>query len=215
MTFDNTPFLVNLYLSIKQTILSKSEWESDVIYYETRDLDKMKKHEFLSEVAYVIFNSGMKNRVIAKKWKAIETCFFGFETEEIYTDPINVRRRMSKVFNNEKKISAVIDAAMKIDKIGFDRLKSKIKDGGPDYLETFDYIGPVIKYHLAKNIGFDCVKPDRHLVRIAAVARYETPEQMCKAIQEATGDRLAVIDYVLWRYAASVDRNYLERFRVE
>ena len=37
---------------------------------------------------------------------------------------------------------------------------------GVNYLTTFDQIGPVTAFHLAKNLGLDVVKPDRPLVRM-------------------------------------------------
>ena len=68
------------------------------------------------------------------------------------------------------------------------------------YLESIPWIGGITKYHLAKNLGFDCCKPDRHLVRISK--EYNTsPEELCKRISEATGDRVATVDLVIWRVA--------------
>jgi len=60
--------------------------------------------------------------------------------------------------------------------------------------------GPITKYHLARNLGVDCVKPDRHLARLAERFGYGTPDAMCRAIQDELGGRLGTIDAVLWRY---------------
>ena len=75
------------------------------------------------------------------------------------------------------------------------------------YLDTLPMIGPVTRYHLARNIGIDCVKPDRHLIRLASEAGYEMKdpqkgvEAMCRDIQKDIGDaeKLGTIDVVLWR----------------
>lgn len=40
------------------------------------------------------------------------------------------------------------------------------------YLRKLPFIGGITQYHLAKNLGMDVVKPDRHLVRIAE--KFET-----------------------------------------
>jgi hypothetical protein len=72
---------------------------------------------------------------------------------------------------------------------------------GIDYLQTFDFIGPVTAFHLAKNIGLDVVKPDRHLLRLAAAAGCNHPSELCGAIAEVTGDKVSVINLILWRYA--------------
>lgn len=60
------------------------------------------------------------------------------------------------------------------------------------------WVGPITMYHLAKNLGVDVVKPDRHLERVAR-AWGTDPHALCVAIQKQTGERLACIDTVIWR----------------
>ena len=63
---------------------------------------------------------------------------------------------------------------------------------------TLPWIGNITKWHLAKNLGVDCGKPDIHLSRVAA--HYgTTPDALCSAIAAATGDRIATVDLVIWR----------------
>ncbi len=75
------------------------------------------------------------------------------------------------------------------------------------------WIGPVTKYHLAKNLGLDVAKPDRWLARLAA-AEGESVESLCARLAEASGDRVATVDLVLWRACAlgvlSVERGSVE-----
>lgn len=66
--------------------------------------------------------------------------------------------------------------------------------------------GKILRYHFAKNVGIDCVKPDRHLCRLAGVPEDGSPPVNFKAamkmlapIAEETGDRIATVDVVLWR----------------
>ena len=69
-----------------------------------------------------------------------------------------------------------------------------------EFCGTLPYMGDIIKYHLAKNLGFDCIKPDRHLVRIAE--KYETdPFTMCQKLSDRLGDSLNTVDTVIWRAA--------------
>lgn len=69
-----------------------------------------------------------------------------------------------------------------------------------EFLERLPWIGPITKYHLAKNFGLDYCKPDRWLVRIAT--SYETtPEELCGRLAKETGDRIGTVDYVIWRAA--------------
>ena len=62
------------------------------------------------------------------------------------------------------------------------------------YLESLPWIGPTTKYHLARNIGIDCVKPDRHLKRLAQRFGYATPDDLCRDIMNEVGGRLGMID---------------------
>jgi hypothetical protein len=67
-----------------------------------------------------------------------------------------------------------------------------------EFLESLPHIGPITKYHLAKNLGLDYVKPDRHLIRIAD--QYNTsPDLLCQKLSDETGEKKSVIDIVIWR----------------
>lgn len=68
-------------------------------------------------------------------------------------------------------------------------------------LDELPWIGPITKYHLAKNLGFQVAKPDRHLVRIAKHFGYRDVQVMCAEIGNSTGDSIPVVDLILWRYA--------------
>jgi len=81
---------------------------------------------------------------------------------------------------------------------------------------SFDYIGPVTCFHLAKNLGVDVVKHDRHLVRYASYMGFRDATELCEMISRITGDRVAVVDLVLWRFATlmpAYERELVERFR--
>ena len=41
-------------------------------------------------------------------------------------------------------------------------------------------MGPVMRYHLARNIGLDAVKPDRHLVRLTKHFCFKDAYTMCE-----------------------------------
>lgn len=70
-----------------------------------------------------------------------------------------------------------------------------------DFLQRLRHIGPVTKWHLAKNFGVDCAKPDRHLVRIAG--SHQAAHDLCARLSMETGDRIATVDVTLWRCCAN------------
>ncbi|HUW65883.1 MAG TPA: hypothetical protein VMW83_14560, partial [Spirochaetia bacterium] len=57
-------------------------------------------------------------------------------------------------------------------------------------------------YHLARNVGLDVVKPDRHMVRLAQYLQYSSPDELVSEIASETGERKGLIDFVLWRWLA-------------
>lgn len=163
--------------------------------------DSVNARTFLVEYAWVVYNSGMKNSVIEAKWKDIRSAFEFFDYYEISRHPDSFRKRVLAVFGNTAKVSAVIDMAIKLASSleAFDDLKKQIQKDPLNELDKLHFIGPVTKYHLARNLGFDYVKPDRHLVRLAE--KYNmTPFELCDIIHQKTGRRLGTIDVILWRY---------------
>jgi len=69
-----------------------------------------------------------------------------------------------------------------------------------EFLKSLPWIGDITKYHLAKNLGIDTAKPDRHLVRIAKQYGMN-PFELCNNLAAITGFKAATVDYVLWRAA--------------
>lgn len=57
---------------------------------------------------------------------------------------------------------------------------------------------------------FDCVKPDVHLVRLACYFGLVDPELMCAYLSGLSGERLGVVDFILWSYCAAFGTKELE-----
>ena len=74
-------------------------------------------------------------------------------------------------------------------------------DSRLEFLERLPWIGPITKFHLARNLGMDVCKPDRHLLRIAKAHHGTTPAALCGRLSRLSGDRIGVVDVVLWRAA--------------
>jgi len=66
--------------------------------------------------------------------------------------------------------------------------------------QSLPWIGPITKYYMAKNLGADVCKPDRHLTRIAGKYDMEL-EELCKKLSEESGDHISMVDNVIWRVA--------------
>jgi hypothetical protein len=140
---------------------------------------------FALEAIYVICNSGMRFAVAnGIYWKCVRA----------------LRRRQSaaSVFGHPGKARA-IDFIWQNRTILF--AAYQIAENKVSYCAGLPWIGPVTKYHLAKNLGLDFAKPDVHLARLAA-AEHSTVVELCDRLSEQTGYRVTTIDSVLWRACA-------------
>jgi hypothetical protein len=203
--------LANIYLTFKDTLLNLG-YSDEIEWQDSRRLETLSEPEFLAEAAWVILSAGMSAAVIKRIYPQIsESYYWWVSAARIAENKEDCERRSFTVFRNLPKIHALSHLCVRVCLSGFDHIVSRLKQDGPSYLSSFHFIGPVTCLHLAKNIGIDVVKPDRHLVRIAHAAGFDTPHEICSKIAELTGDRLSVIDLVLWRYA-TLHRNYLQPF---
>ena len=206
MSEKTTEKLVRFYLKAKQEIIDAG-YEEELWWEEDMDFEKVDEYFFLMQAAWVILCSGFRAEVIRARWEQIEAAFLGFETaKDIALHTRHCFEEAIKVFGHRDKINAIIDAAIYVNEVGIDFVKARILEHGPDWLTRFRFIGKITCYHLARNLGLDAVKPDRHLVRISEAWGYDEPLTMCKAIAAVTGDRLGVVDLVLWRWAESYPR---------
>lgn len=178
-------------------------WQAKVAF---EDLDEK---TFLREFSWVVLSSGMKNTIIEKKFGPISDCFYQWKSAVLITK--NCTRCFEaaiQIFNNKAKMNAIIDAANKITKQGFTKIKELIARNPIEFLQEFKFIGPTTVYHLAKNIGLDFAKPDRHLKRIAAMHGYSNVQRFCSDIAKNIGDSVPVVDIVFWRFA-TIEPDYL------
>jgi hypothetical protein len=139
---------------------------------------------FALECIYVIINSGMKQQIARK-------------IHEKALDAIVAGASVTTVFGHKGKAAAIDHIWKERDRL-FDEYCASTDR--LEFLESLPWVGPITKYHAAKNFGMDVVKPDRHLVRIAEKSG-ETPDAMCRRLSRETKDSVAVVDTVIWRAA--------------
>lgn len=179
---------------------------------ESVSFEDIRETDFLREIAWVILSSGMRETIIRKKFTDISAAFFNWQSsQKIYKNSDNCREEALKYFNNIKKINAIIKIAKHVYMIGFQAVKDSVKKEGIDYIKQLPFMGPATSYHLAKNIGLPVVKPDRHLTRIAKVTGYSSPQLLCSDIAKYIGEKIAVVDLVIWRYS-TLYNDYLDFF---
>src|SRR5207247_42146 len=106
-------------------------------------------------------------------------------------------------FGNRRKLDAICDIAQTVTVIAFNGLKERVLNDPIGTLQQLPFIGPVTVFHLAKNLGFDVAKNDRHLARLAATFGFDTAHDLCRQLSQRFGDPVSVVDLILWRYCVS------------
>lgn len=160
-------------------------------------LQQMTKVDFYRQYAYVVYNSGFNNSVVDAKWPQILSAYRGFHIVYVSKYPAQVRSEAIDIIGHKGKVKAIIDAARTIRALDWPVFKDEVK---ADFmtLKRFPYIADVTVYHLARNMGFDVIKPDRHLKKMAAHFEVD-PFAMCDRIRDETGLSLHMIDTIIWR----------------
>lgn len=143
--------------------------------------------DFALRVCYVILNSGMKWNITTEIWRRlrpglIETGQVG----DIFGHP-GKKRSIDKMMAEKEVYFAA-----------FERVRQAGSDEVIAFCETLPHIGKITKFHLAKNLGVDVAKPDIWLVRVAQSCN-EDPQDLCQRLSRESGDRIATVDYVIWR----------------
>ncbi|MCL0059925.1 hypothetical protein M1O20_05555 [Dehalococcoidia bacterium] len=106
------------------------------------------------------------------------------------------------VINNIRKWNAVYNTAIKLQYLGWHDFK-KTYLTGIDSMTALKFIGPVTKFHLARNLGFDKCKPDRHMCRLKESFGYNSVDEMCRYLAKRYGLQVKEIDLILWKYVIS------------
>jgi thermostable 8-oxoguanine DNA glycosylase len=162
----------------------------EIMWCRNRRFSDITPLDFLDQYMFAVFSSsGLNNQVVQKQMdkftKAVHDGENAFDTIK--------NRRMKDAIVRMWTAYPHIFEILKSKKTDFDKI---------EYLETLQQIGPKEKLHLARNLGIDCVKPDRHMLKLAEKFEYATPDEMCRDIQRnlPIPERIGVIDVILWRY---------------
>lgn len=181
--------LLDLYNFIKDFVIKKGykqeiEWCSNI-----PEIEKIDKWDFFSQYTWVVINSGMNNNVARKIfdrfWNKGNFDFDAIKHPHKNKSVIEVFNHLNRHFEN------------------FKRSKNRLK-----YIESLPHIGKITRYHLARNLGLDYAKPDRHLVRITSLLKFNNVQKFCGKISNLSGDKIGLVDLVFWRFATLND-NYI------
>lgn len=171
------------------------DWQEQVLS------KKMTEQDLLRESAWVILCSGFREKYVSKIFNYVSLVSGDWESATFIVENKHlIRNLILEVFGNTRKVDAIIDVAEKVNEMGFNTIRSNIENAPIEYLQTFSMIGPITSKHLAKNLGFNIAKNDRHLVKIANSYGYNCVEKFCTKLSGIANESVAVVDITLWRY---------------
>jgi len=173
----------DVYLQLKAALIEDGYGHE--IDWQTNLQPVSDSHTFRNETIWVILNSGMREQIARIISNRIKQAW-------------SEGKPTSSAFGHKGKVAA-IDYIVKNCGVLFTAYLSA--NNKIEFLKSIPFIGDITCYHLAKNLGHDVIKPDRHLVRIANECKYPNCNEMCLDISKATGDKVSVVDIVLWRSA--------------
>jgi hypothetical protein len=158
------------------------------------------ERDLLRELAWVVLCSGFREKVIRKHFWKISICFLDWcSAAAIKTHAKICVDTALDVFRSRPKLEAIAQSAALIDAAGVESVQKEIRQNPIEALQRFPFIGNVTAFHLAKNLGFNFAKPDRHLQRISTEHGYSNVQEFCAAVAEAVGDSVRNSDTLLWR----------------
>jgi len=182
--------------------VESSDSRREVEWQRTRRVAQFTETDLLREAAWVILCSGFREAIVRRRFDYISLSFCDWETAGSIVKSAGACRASALAsLGNAKKMDAIVGVAERIYRVGFVRLKQRILSEPINELRKFPFIGPVTSWHLAKNLGFEVAKPDRHLVRLCRSLGFCDVQELCRSIAQTVGEAVHVVDLVLWRYA--------------
>ena len=191
---------VAFYRNAKRHIVDLG-FEHEIKWQAAQDPRLITESEFLREAAWVVYCSGFRETTVRKYFNYISLCFCDWLSASsiVACGQECVLAAMCALANRQKH-EAIVTIAKHVADLTFEAFHEKLYSDPVAELQQLPYLGPVTTLHLAKNLGFDVAKPDRHLARLRRALGFEDVASMCREISAESGDSVRVVDIVLWRY---------------
>ena len=141
--------------------------------------------DFALEAIFVICNSGMQNKVARMIFDRVKPALLEGRSARAGFNHVGKTTAIDAIWNHREGLLVQYMAAE--DKV--------------EFCGSLPWIGPITKYHLAKNFGTQVAKPDVHLQRLADLHGC-TAQALCERLSAETGLKIATVDLLLWRACA-------------
>jgi hypothetical protein len=199
----------------------RTGWQAEVERHRGATLESFSETQFLSEAAWVILCSGFREAIVRRSFNHISLCFFDWESATLIVEHSELCVQSARgSLGNGAKLRAIVACAEAVVVDGFAQLKREILENPIIRLRALPYVGPITVFHLAKNLGLDVAKPDRHLARLAMECGYLSAAALCEDLARRNNEEVKVVDLILWRFLAenpggTVARGWRRRPRLD
>lgn len=175
----------------------------EVTWQRDTDFSKFTESDLLREHAWVTLCSGFRESVVRRVFDHVSLCFCDWESSAAIISAGEIcQLTASSSFSNKTKLQGIFSAAKHINSMGFNKFKQAVLSDPISELQSLPYIGPITSLHLAKNLGLNIAKPDRHLVRVSELLGFLDAAHMCNELAASTGEQAKVVDLIVWRFIA-------------
>lgn len=178
-------------------------WQRETEFHEFTESDLLREH------AWVTMCSGFRESVVRRVFDHVSLCFCDWESSEVIVESGEVCcLTAASSFANKAKLHGILTASRKVVEVGFSKFKRDVLADPIGQLQALPYIGPITSWHLAKNLGLDVAKPDRHLVRVSESLGFRDANHLCRELAASTGNQTKVVDLIVWRFVADNPRQF-------
>lgn len=182
-----------------------SHLEKEISWQRSTNFVEFSEIQFLREAAWVILCSGFREATVRRVFDHISLCFCDFESAQmICSQGWRCIAAARAAMNNVPKLNAIYTCAALVHSRGFDAIRDAVLEDPMSQLQKLPFIGPITVWHLAKNLGLDVAKPDRHLVRMADQCGFSNVADLCNELAQKNCEQVKVVDLILWRYLADL-----------
>lgn len=144
-------------------------YEDEIAWAQSGRFAPATPKDFALETIYILANSGMKQQVARRIYEKVREALLRGESAATVFGHAGKAGAMDQVWTNRASLHAEYLAVPDREKV--------------DWLGRLPWIGQITKWHLAKNFGVLCIKPDRHIVRLGAACAM-TPLGLCEWLAE-------------------------------
>jgi hypothetical protein len=170
----------------------------DTSWVHENSPEEITPEKFFGEYIWVVYASGFSVNRLEQLRESLYDAYGDYET-------LTGSRKQTvlNVINNQRKWNAIYRTARMMQESSWDEFKERYLNS-IESMTALDFIGPVTKFHLARNLGYNCAKPDRWMCKIADKLGWPNVDSMCMYLAEKHGFELKEIDIILWEYASDL-----------